>query len=67
MSAFAKKMEIQRNALASALRETLALLNHSDTSYPQHEGWWSYERQRELEQLLPENDQDHTTPTAPKP
>lgn len=62
-----RKIERERNTLAAGLRETLALLNHSDTSYPQHEGWWSYERQRELERLLPENVTTHTPGADEKP
>lgn len=50
-----ERLVIERNALATALRETLALLNHSDTGYPEQEGWWSYERAREMEALIPEN------------
>jgi len=39
-------------SLAAGLREALAVLNYSDTSGPERDGHWSYERMRELEQLL---------------
>lgn len=56
MSNHSRKMERHRDRLAAGLREALALLNHSDTSYIQHEGWWSQERKAELEALITEND-----------
>lgn len=57
---FARKLERERDAIAAALQETLALLNHSDTSYPSQEGWWSYEKARELEALIPQNATAHS-------
>jgi len=61
MMSHARKLERERDAIAAALQETLALLNHSDTSYPSQEGWWSYERARELEALIPQNGQSAGT------
>jgi hypothetical protein len=65
MMSHARKLERERDAIAAALQETLALLNHSDTSYPSQEGWWSYERARELEALIPQN-RKADSPANPK-